>query len=123
MIKKKYSQTCINRIINNVSLIKVVGDLYVEPKTYNNKHFYFCINTPFDKDRKAKGRPFMISNKRRIFKCFCTGKSGNVINFVMLYLNINKRQAIQFLLEKYKIHEDTVETHVDVPDNLINLPF
>lgn len=123
MNKVRYTQRCINRIINNVPLIKVVEDLYLKPVSKNNKHLYFCNNTPFSNDRKSGGKPFMISTRRRIYKCFYTGEAGNVINFVMFQLKINKKQAIRFLLMKYNIIEETEVSSYELGEDNFDLPF
>lgn len=121
--KIRYTQKCINTIINNVSLLKVVEDLYLKPVSKGNKHLYFCDNTPFSTDRKSGGKPFMISTCRRIYKCFYTGKAGNVINFVMHQLKVNKKLAIRFLCLKYKIAEETEVSSYELGEDNFGLPF
>ena len=116
LTRYKYTQKCINSIINNISLIEVIEDLYLKPIQFKNKSRFYIKSTPFDMERGVHGRPFFISLKRRIFKCFYTGNSGNVINFVQQFMRMNKKEAITFLLVKYdkeNRYKDIAETHLE----------
>lgn len=98
----RYSQKCINKIISNISIVDVVGDLFIRPIQTKTKNRFFLNNSPFTYLSEPKGtRPFFCSTDRRRFKCFHTGLSGDVIGFVRKFLNLNKRDAITYLLIKY----------------------
>ena len=108
----KYSQKCINRIINEVSIVDVIGDLFVRPIQSKNKSRYYLELSPFSylEWSSRGGRPFYCSTDKRRFKCFHTGAAGNVIIFVELFLNTNRRGAITWILHKYGLHmKDIVE--------------
>lgn len=45
---------------------------------------------------------FSVSPKKNIFKCFATcGRSGNPIEFIKFYKNLDNKQAISYICEKY----------------------
>ncbi|WGH25158.1 MAG: DNA primase [Candidatus Shikimatogenerans bostrichidophilus] len=54
--------------------------------------------SPFKKERFPS---LMVCPKKNIWKDFSSGKSGNVINFVMYYLNLNYIETIKYLKNKY----------------------
>lgn len=46
---------------------------------------------------------FMVSPSKRIFKCFSSGRGGNVVKFIMENEHISFPEAIRYLAEKYQI--------------------
>ena len=126
--KWRYTQKTINSIINNVSLERCLTDMFIKPTPFKGRGNFYIKVSPFQIDNYGrsyvcgKGRPFFISGKRRIFKCFQTGKVGTVINFIMFFLQINKKQAIKFICVKYNIQEEIVSTQYDDGSDS-SLPF
>jgi len=127
MSKWKYTEKCIRRIIHNISLVDVISDLYIKPIPTKNKNRFYLKSTPFNLYEKPSGSRWLyISTDKRMFKCFITGKSGNVISFVRIFLKLNKKDAITFLLTKYdkeKKYKEIIETQIMVNDYRDYLPF
>lgn len=46
---------------------------------------------------------FMVSPAKQIFKCFSTGKGGNVISFLMEYEHFSYPEALRWLADRYNI--------------------
>lgn len=65
---------------------------------------YKCLS-PFTDEKTPS---FVVSPAKGIFKCFSTGKSGNVISFVMETQNLNFPEAIEYLA-----HYDHIEVEYD----------
>jgi len=126
-VRFKYTQKCINRIIQNISIVDVIGDLYLKPIPTKNKNRFYLKDTPFDLYRKTtNNRVMYISTDKRMFKCFNTGKAGNVINFVQMFMNMNRKDAITFLLIKYdkeNKYKEIIETSIKFNDSRDDLPF
>lgn len=96
-----YSKKCINRIIHNITLYQVISDIYKTPISTKGKGSYYLKQSPFSLDIIKKKKPFIMSNKKKRFKCFITGYSGSVIGFIQKLLKLNRHNAITFLLNKY----------------------
>ncbi|MCB0479257.1 MAG: DNA primase [Crocinitomicaceae bacterium] len=46
---------------------------------------------------------FMVSPAKQIFKCFSTGKGGNVVSFLMEYEHFSYPEALRWLADRYNI--------------------
>ncbi len=59
---------------------------------------------------------FMVSPAKQIFKCFSTGKGGNVVSFLMEKEHYSYPEALRWLAEKYgiTIPEDQPETKEEI---------
>ena len=55
---------------------------------------------PFHQERTPS---FKVNPKLQIYKCFGCGKSGDAINFLQEYRNLNYIEAIKFIAAKYNI--------------------
>ena len=55
---------------------------------------------------------FMVSPAKQIFKCFSTGKGGNVVSFLMEYEHFSYPEALRWLADRYNIEipEDKQKT-------------
>ena len=82
------SNKLIEELLDNANIVDVIGQFIKLHKSGAN-YFGLC---PFHPDNHAS---LSVSPKKRIFKCFSCGTSGNVINFVQKYKKISYGQAIK----------------------------
>ena len=66
----------IDRIFNAADIVEVIGEFVSLKKTGQN----FRGLSPF---KNEKTPSFFVSPSKGIFKCFSTGKGGNVVTFLM----------------------------------------
>ncbi|MEM5877914.1 MAG: CHC2 zinc finger domain-containing protein [Candidatus Aenigmatarchaeota archaeon] len=82
-------------IVENVDIKEIVDRyLQVQKKTGNN-YFYF---TPFKHERTPS---FCVNSAKRIFSCFATNVSGDVIKFVSLMEKISYEDALIKLANEF----------------------
>jgi DNA primase len=82
------SNKLIDELLDRANIVDVIGQFIKLHKSGAN-YFGLC---PFHHDNHAS---LSVSPKKRIFKCFSCGTSGNVINFVQKYKKISYGQAIK----------------------------
>ena len=65
--------------------------------------------SPFTEEKTPS---FMVSPPKQIFKCFSTGKGGNVVSFLMELEQFSYPEALKWLAQKYNIEipEDREQT-------------
>ncbi len=65
--------------------------------------------SPFTEEKTPS---FMVSPPKQIFKCFSTGKGGNVVSFLMELEHFSYPEALKWLAQKYNIEipEDREQT-------------
>ena len=89
-------QDAVEEIINRLSIFDVVSE-YVTLKRQGSNYVGLC---PFHNEKTGS---FMVSEGKKIYKCFGCGKGGNVITFLKDYLNISYREAVITLAKKANI--------------------
>ncbi len=121
--KYRFTQECEKNIVKHLKLSTVVNHLWVPLK--KTKSLYKSKFSPFDVDISGIGcYCFIVSDKKKMFKCFHTGNSGNVINFVEKFMGTNRNKAIEFLLVKYGLEKYKDIERADTKSNEINqFPF
>jgi len=62
--------------------------------------------SPFTNETNAS---FFVSPGKNIFKCFSSGKGGNVVSFLMEHEHFTYPEALRFLARKYNIEIDEEE--------------
>ena len=80
----------INEIIEHTNIVDVIGK-YVKLKKSGANYFCLC---PFHPDTNPS---MSISPKKKIYKCFSCGATGNVITFVQKFKKISFAQALKEL--------------------------
>lgn len=99
----------------NIDEIKQVANIVDVVSTYlpdlkKNGANYTC-KCPFHNEKSGS---FTVSLQKGIFKCFGCGESGNSIDFLMKYKNIELPEALTILGEKYNLMgEDTEKNKVE----------
>lgn len=90
------STDCIDQIKAAADIVDVIGEFVKLKQTGPN----FTGLCPFHAEKTAS---FTVSRAKGIYKCFGCGKSGDAVNFLNEYKNINYIQAIEWLADRYKI--------------------
>jgi DNA primase len=86
----------IDRIFNAADIVEVIGEFVSLKKAGQN----FRGLSPF---KNEKTPSFFVSPSKGIFKCFSTGKGGNVVAFLMENEKLSYPEALQYLAKKYNI--------------------
>ena len=86
-------------VLRRVDIVEVVSSYFPLKKRGAN---YWALS-PF---KPEKTPSFAVSPSKQIFKCFSSGKGGNVIQFVMEMEGISYGEAVRKLAERYGIPVD-----------------
>lgn len=86
----------IDRIFSAADIVEVIGEFVSLKKTGQN----YRGLSPF---KNEKTPSFFVSPAKGIFKCFSTGKGGNVVTFLMENEKLSYPEALQYLAKKYNI--------------------
>lgn len=92
----------VDEIYRRADILEVVSD-YVQLK---RKGSYYVGISPFKQERTPS---FTVTPSKGIFKCFSTGKGGNVVNFLMEMEGLAYRDALVRLAERYQIDLDFID--------------
>jgi DNA primase len=98
------SHETVQRIINSINVLEVVGD-FVQLKRRGANYLGLC---PFHGEKTPS---FTVSPSQEIYKCFGCGKSGNSISFLMEHEKLGYAEALRWLAKKYNI--EIQETEID----------
>lgn len=91
-----FKQEDIEKLLDNIRIEKVVGDLISLKKTGSN-YKGLC---PFHDETTPS---FMVSPNKQICKCFSCNTGGNAISFYSKYMNISFMVAVKELGKKYNV--------------------
>lgn len=91
-IKKEFAES----LLEKVDIVDVISD-YTELKKKGNSLFGL---SPFQTEKSAS---FNVSKVKQRFKCYSSGKSGNVISFLMDYEKLSYPEALEHIAKKYGI--------------------
>lgn len=86
----------IDEILTTARIEEVIGD-FVQLKRSGSS---LKAHSPFTDEKTPS---FMVSPAKQIFKCFSTGKGGNVVSFIMEHEQFSYPEALKYLAEKYNI--------------------
>ena len=86
----------IERILDAASIEEVVGEFVTLRKAGVN-YKGLC---PFHEEKTPS---FTVSASKQIYKCFCCGKGGSVIHFIMEHEQLSYYEALKWLARKYHI--------------------
>ncbi len=90
------SDNTVSEIKSRANIIDVIGRVIPIKKAGNN-YKGVC---PFHNEKTPS---FVVSEQKQIFTCFGCGATGDVIEFVQRYYNLNFSQAIERLASEYGI--------------------
>jgi DNA primase len=97
------SKQTIARILEDAHIEEVIGEFVKLKKSGQN----YKGLSPFTSERNPS---FYVSPAKGIYKCFSSGKGGNVVNFLMEHEHFTYPEALLFLAKRYGIavEEDAV---------------
>lgn len=90
------SQSSIESLKNQVDIVNVIGQA-VPLKRVGSNHKGIC---PFHNEKTPS---FVVSEQKQYFTCFGCGASGDVIEFVKRYYNMDFSEAVEKLADEYGI--------------------
>lgn len=102
-------KSTIDEIFQTARVEEVIGDFVQMKKSGSN----FKAKSPFTDEKTPS---FMISPAKQIWKCFSTGKGGNVVSFLMEHEHFGYVEALKWLASKYgiEIKEDRERTPEEI---------
>ena len=101
------SQQTIKDILDAARIEEVIGEYVSLKKAGVN----FKGLSPFTQEKTPS---FIVSPAKQIFKCFSTGKGGNVVSFLMEHDQMSYPEALKNLARRYNIEiEEKEETEED----------
>ncbi|MEX1001019.1 MAG: DNA primase [Crocinitomicaceae bacterium] len=86
----------IDEIFQTARVEEVIGDFVHLKKSGSN----LKAKSPFVDERTPS---FMVSPAKQIWKCFSSGKGGNVVSFLMEHEHFSYVEALKWLADKYNI--------------------
>ena len=108
----KIKRQTIDAIFETARIEEVIGDFVHLKKAGSN----FKGLSPFTNEKTPS---FFVSPAKQIFKCFSTGKGGNVVSFLMEQEHLTYPEALRYLAKKYNIEIE--EDEADSPEERIAL--
>jgi len=101
----KIKRQTIDAIFETARIEEVIGDFVPLKKAGSN----YKGLSPFTNEKTPS---FFVSPAKQIFKCFSTGKGGNVVSFLMEQEHMTYPEALRYLAKKYgiEIEEDEVDS-------------
>ncbi|MBN4071149.1 DNA primase [Crocinitomix catalasitica] len=99
----------IDEIFQTARVEEVIGEFVHLKKAGSN----LKAKSPFVDERTPS---FMVSPAKQIWKCFSTGKGGNVVSFLMEHEHFSYVEALKWLANKYNIEikEDRERTAEEI---------
>ncbi len=91
-----FSSSAIENLKNQVNIVDVVGRTVPLKRTGSN----FKGVCPFHNEKTPS---FVVSEQKQIFTCFGCGASGDVIEYVKRYYNLEFTEAVEKLAGEYGI--------------------
>jgi len=86
----------IDQILQTARIEEVIGEFVQLKRAGTNLKGL----SPFTDERTPS---FIVSPGKQIFKCFSTGKGGNVVSFLMEKEHFSYPEALKWLADKYNI--------------------
>ncbi|MDY2959658.1 MAG: DNA primase [Hornefia sp.] len=90
------SQSSIENLKNQIDIVDVIGQV-VQLKRAGSNHKGIC---PFHNEKTPS---FVVSEQKQYFTCFGCGASGDVIEFVKRYYNMDFSEACEKIADEYGI--------------------
>lgn len=90
------SKQTIANILETARIEEIIGEFVKLKKSGQN----FKGLSPFTSERNPS---FYVSPSKGIYKCFSSGKGGNVVNFLMEHEHFTYPEALMYLAKKYGI--------------------
>lgn len=99
----------IDEIFQTARVEEVIGEFVHLKRAGSN----YKAKSPFTDEKTPS---FMVSPAKQIWKCFSTGKGGNVVTFLMEHEHFNYVEALKWLANKYgiEVKEDRERTPEEI---------
>lgn len=107
-----YSDEIIQKIKDEIDIVDFIGE-YVSLKKRGQNYLGLC---PFHGEKTPS---FNVNPSMGIYKCFGCGESGDVIEFLRKYENLEFKEAIEVLAERARIPLEETKT----PERPVNNSF
>ena len=91
-----FSDNIVDEIKSRCNIVDVIGR-HVSLKKAGINYKGLC---PFHNEKTPS---FVVSEPKQIFTCFGCGATGDVIEFVQRYYNLDFRESVEKLAEEYGI--------------------
>lgn len=98
-----YSDEIIQKIKDEIDIVDFIGE-YVSLKKRGQNYLGLC---PFHGEKTPS---FNVNPSMGIYKCFGCGESGDVIEFLRKYENLDFKEAIEVLAERARIPLEETKT-------------
>jgi DNA primase len=108
----KIKRQTVDAIFETARIEEVIGDFVHLKKAGSN----YKGLSPFTNEKTPS---FFVSPSKQIFKCFSTGKGGNVVSFLMEQEHMTFPEALRYLARKYGIEIE--EEEAESPEEQIAL--
>lgn len=108
-VKQKSQINIVDEIKSRCDIVDVVGKVIALRKTGNN-YKGIC---PFHNEKTPS---FVVSETKQIYTCFGCGATGDVINFIERYYNLDFKGAVEMLAKEYGINIDGAFSGTKVND-------
>jgi DNA primase len=96
------SRETIAQILETARIEEVIGEFVSLKRAGQN----YKALSPFTDEKTPS---FFVSPSKNIFKCFSSGKGGNVVSFLMEHEHFTYPEALKFLAKKYNIEIEEEE--------------
>lgn len=96
LLEEMITRATIDKIFTTARVEEVIGEFVSLKKSGSN----YKGLSPFTNEKTPS---FFVSPSKQIFKCFSSGKGGNVVTFLMEHEQMSYPEALRFLAEKYNI--------------------
>lgn len=100
----------IQKVLDTAIIEEVIGEFVRLKRSGSNLKGL----SPFTNEKTPS---FVVSPAKQIFKCFSSGKGGNVVSFLMEHEQMSFVEAIQWLAKRYGIELE--QTKSDQEDNFL----
>ncbi len=99
------SSAKIHQVKEAADILEVISDFVTLKK--RGKDFFGL--SPFTNERTPS---FTVSPAKKFYKCFSSGKGGDVIDFVMQHLSLPYQEAVGYLAKKYHIDVNSQANYI-----------
>lgn len=100
-----YTESSLDKV-READIVQVIGNFLDLKKQGAN----YAANSPFNTDKTAS---FIVSPAKQMWKCFSSGKGGDVIKFVMLHKSVDFPEAVRIIAGMANITLDTEQVSED----------
>ncbi len=98
---KKLKDVCA-AIKKHVHLVDLIGEHVKLKHEHGSTYYGYC---PFHEKQRNESPELAVSITRGVYYCFSCHSNGDAISFIRNKLNMTESEAIEFLLNKYSLHD------------------